>query len=170
MTTGNGPQVGAEDCTTEFWTMGSEGWTVPSGETVSKTFVNWHGAEAANWNNFIVVLTNETSDLVEQNAYAVVRVDNWGWKWIDGVSVNTASTELGWTVESDWNWDNFAADTQGATVTISVTNNGSTADVECQITSADGNTTHFQNYKGIAVDGDLYFYLSVDHSWIDIQD
>lgn len=169
MTTGNSPKVGAEDCTTEFWKLASEGWAVASGESVSKTFVNWHGDEAANWNNFLIVLTSETSDLVEENAYAVVRSDNWGWKWVDGVSVTAASGELGWTVESDWNWDNFAADLQGATVTVTVTNNGGTADIECQITSADGNTSHYQNYKNIAVDGDLYFYLTVDRSWIDIQ-
>lgn len=167
-----GTQVGAEDFTTGWWSVFSDGWAVPSGETVSKTFVNWHDAEASNWNNFIVVLTNETSAPVEQNAYAVVRSDNWGWKFVDGVSLNTGDNleQLGWIVESDWDWGNFVADLQGATVTVSVTNNGGTADVECQITSADGNTTHFQNYKNIAVDGDLYFYLGVDHSLIDIQD
>lgn len=165
-------QVGAEDFSTGFWTICSEGWAVPSGETVSKTFVTRHGDGAANWNNFFVTLTNETSDLVEKNAYAVVRADNWGWKWVDGVSLNTFDNaeQLGWTVESDWNWDTFVADLQGATVTVSVTNNGDTADVECQITSADGSASHFQNYKNIAVDGDLYFYLGVDHSLIEIQD
>ena len=166
-----GTAVGTEDFETGFWAAFSDAFAVASGEKVTKTFVNWHDAEtAANWNNFFLVLTNESSNPVEQNAYGVVRSDNWGWKWVDGVSLNTGESleQLGWTVESDWDWGTFAADLQGATVTVSVTNNGDTADVECQITTATG-TAHFQNYKNIAVNGDLYFYLGVDHSMIDIQ-
>ncbi|MCH5337646.1 MAG: hypothetical protein J1E03_02590 [Acetatifactor sp.] len=170
-----GTQVGAEDFTTGWWSVFSDGYAVPSGETVSKTFINWHGAEAANYNNFIVVLQSEAVSPLEKSAdcveYAVLRADNWGWSMINGEQVNSDRLDvLGWTVESDWNWDTMVADIQGATVTISVTNNGDTADVECQIVSADGTTTHFQNYKNIPISGDLAFSLGVDHSLIDIQD
>ena len=169
-----GTQVGEADFTTGWWSVFSDGWAVPSGETVSKTFVNWHGAEASNWNNFIVVLQSEAVSPLEKSEacveYAVLRADNWGWSIINGEQVNSDKLDvLGWTVESDWNWDTMVADMQGATVTVSVTNNGDTADVECQITTAAG-TSHFQNYKNIPISGDLAFSLGVDHSLIDIQD
>ena len=171
-----GTQLGAEDFTSGWWTTFSDGWEVPSGETVSKTFVNWHGAEASNWNNFVIVLQSEAVSPLEKSEdcveYAVLRADNWGWKMDGDTQLTTGDNldTLGWTVESDWNWDTFGADLQGATVTVSVTNNGDTADVECQITTASG-ATHFQNYKGIAInDGALGFCLTVDSSMLDIQD
>lgn len=174
--TTTGTVVGTEDFETGFWTAFSDGWAVPTGETVSKTFVNWHDAElAANWNNFFVVLQSEAVSPLEKSEacveYAVLRADNWGWKMEGETQLNTGDNieQLGWTVESDWVWETFVADLQGATVTVSVTNNGDTADVECQITTAAG-ATHFQNYKNIAVDGDVAFSLGVDHALIDIQD
>ncbi len=45
---------------------------------------------------------------------------------------------------------------------------GDTADIVAKVTSA-GGTTYNQSYKGIAVDGDLYYCLTVDGSFIDIQ-
>ena len=55
----------------------------------------------------------------------------------------------------------------GAKVVVTVTNNGETADVAAVATSVDGKEFH-QNYKGIAVTGDLYFCLVVDACCLDI--
>lgn len=166
-----GTAVGAEDCTTAFWGAHSETWAVAEGESVSKTFVNWHGAEAANWNNFVVVLQNvadahSADDNADYAEYAVVRSDNYGWKG----ELNTAANadELGWVLESNWNWDTFADDLQGATVVVTVTNNGTTADVVADVTTASG-ATYQQKYGNIAVDGDLYFCLTVDNCCLDVQ-
>lgn len=166
-----GTAVGAEDFSTGFWGAHSETWEVPAGETVSTTFVNWHGAEAANWNNFVVVLQNvpdahSADDNADYAEYAVVRADNYGWAG----ELNTGGNldELGWTLESAWNWDTFAADLQGATVVVNVTNNGDTADVVCDVTTAAGET-YQQSYTGIAVTGDLYYCLTVDGCVLDIQ-
>ena len=166
-----GTAVGATDCTTAFWGAHSETWAVAEGETVTKTFVNWHGAEAANWNNFVVILQNvadahsadDNADYVE---YGVVRADNYGWCGALNTAANAA--DLGWTLESNWNWDTFAADMQGATVAVSVTNNGTTADVVCDVTTAAG-ATYQQSYKDIAVTGDVHFCLTVDGCCLDIQ-
>ena len=169
-----GTAIGAEDFSTGFWGAFSDGWAVPSGETVSKTFVNWHGDMAANnWNTFLIVLQSEAVSPLEKSAecveYGVLRADNWGWAMINGEQINIDNPDLGWTRECDWNFDTMAAEMQGATVTISVTNNGDTADIECQITTASGDS-HFQNYKGISISGDLAFSLGVDLSLIDLQD
>ena len=166
-----GTAVGATDCTTGFWGAHSETWAVAEGETVSKTFINWHGNEAANWNNFAVVLQNVAdAHGADANAdyaeYAVVRADNYGWAGALNTGANLA--ELGWVLESNWSWDTFVADLQGATVTVSVTNNGATADVVCDVVAASG-ATYQQSYKNIAVTGDLYYCLTVDNCCLDIQ-
>ncbi|MBQ8821378.1 MAG: hypothetical protein IJZ82_01930 [Lachnospiraceae bacterium] len=170
--TPTGTAVGATDGSTGFWGAHSETWAVAEGETVSKTFVNWHRTEEpANWNNFVVVLQNVANahgaDADPAYAeYAVVRADNYGWKGAENTGANLDT--LGWVLESNWNWDNFVAELQGATVTVSVTNNGGTADVVCDVVAASG-ATYQQSYKNIAVDGDLHFCFTVDGCCLDIQ-
>lgn len=136
---------------------------VPSGESVTTTFTNWTSG-LNNWNNFVCILQS-TADghSAEDNAdyaeYGVVRIDNYGWGGgYDNIAV----------AESDWNWDTFVDDVDGATVELTVTNNGDTADVVAVVTSAAG-AVHTQKYTGIAVTGDVYFCLTVDGSFIDIH-
>ncbi|MDD6639174.1 MAG: hypothetical protein PUE81_10455 [Lachnospiraceae bacterium] len=165
-----GTAVGTPDCATGFWGAHSETWAVPEGESVSKTFINYHGAEAANWNNFVVVLQNvadahSADDNADYKEYGVVRADNYGWA---GEANTGTEGALPWVLESNWNWDSFAADLQGATVTVTVTNNGGSADVVADVTTAAG-ATYQQKYSGIVVDGDLFFCLTVDNCCLDIQ-
>lgn len=158
-----GTQVGATDCSTPFWTEFSEVKEVPSGESVTVNFKNY-SSQLENWNNFVVILQNvadvhSADDNADYKEYAVVRADNFGWgAGYDGIV----------TPECDWNWDTFKADIDGADVELTITNNGDTADIEAKVTSAAG-TTYTQTYKGIAVDGDLYYCLTVDGAFIDIQ-
>lgn len=158
-----GTQVGATDCSTPFWTEFSEVKEVPSGESVTVNFKNY-SSQLENWNNFVVILQNvadvhSADDNADYKEYAVVRADNFGWgAGYDGIV----------TPECDWNWDTFKADIDGADVELTITSNGDTADIEAKVTSAAG-TTYTQTYKGIAVDGDLYYCLTVDGSFIDIQ-
>ncbi len=167
-----GTAVGATDCSTPFWGAHSETWKVDSGSTVSKTFKNYHGTEApSNWNNFVVVLQNVAdAHSADANAdykeYGVVRADNYG--WCGGQNTGEHLADLGWVLENNWNFDTLPADTQGATVVVSVTNNGTTADVVADVTTADGKT-YQQKYSNIAVDQDLYFCLTVDACCLDIQ-
>lgn len=171
-----GTLVGAPDFTTGWWQQFSDIYEVKEGETVSKTFINYHPAMCSNWNNFIVVLqavgqghANDPAIHADVNPdykeYAVLRADNWGWNSVADTS-NLAA--LGWTLESNWDWGKFLDVMQGATVTVSVTNNGTTADVVCDVTAADG-STYFQKYLGIAIDGPLYFTLGVDGACLDVQ-
>lgn len=158
-----GTVVGATDCSTAFWGAHSETWEVKEGESVSKTFKNY-SSTLNNWNNFVVVLQNvadahSADDNADYAEYAVVRADNFGWgAGYDGIV----------TPECDYNWDTFTADLDGADVTVTVTNNGDTADVVAEVTTAAG-TTYTQKYPGITTGGDLYFCLTVDGCFLDIQ-
>ncbi|MCR5031601.1 MAG: LamG domain-containing protein [Lachnospiraceae bacterium] len=155
--------VGATDRTTPFWTAFSDVYAVPEGTSKTVYFKNYTDG-ANNWDNFLVALQNTPGGHSAEAAegykeYAVVRADNWGWgEGYDGIA----------TAECDWNWDTFAADMDGAYVELTVTNNGSTADVKAAVTAPSGVQYH-QSYTGIAVDGDLYFSLLCEASYLVIE-
>ena len=140
--------IGAEDNSDNFWGSHSEYINVPIGATYTTRFRNYTDG-ASNWDNFIVVLTK--ADATE---YAVVRADNFGW----GDSYGACTPSGG---QADW--DAWLAAMDDAMVTVSVTNNGATADVKCVMVGNDGNTYN-QDYIGIPIDAsDFYFHFTVDH-------
>lgn len=144
--------LGAEDNSTAWWSVFSDDFNVPVGETKSITFTNYSSL-AGNWNNFVVILRN--TDLAE---YAVVRADNYGWgKGYDGnTNLVTGGTQ--------GDWATWLAGMNGAQVTVYVTNCGNgTADIQAVMNGTTG-TTSTQHYLGInTVDpADLNFALTVD--------
>jgi len=128
--------LGEEDNSTGWWTAHSQDITIPNGQTYTTRFKNYTNGKA-NWNNFLVVLTR-----ADNSEYAVLRADNFGW----GASYDGIAKAI---TETDRNWDAWSAAIDEATVTVSVTNNGSSADVKCIILGNDGNT-YTQDYIGIS--------------------
>ena len=158
-----GSSVGNLDNSTGFWGAHSEPVKVESGETVNVKFRNYTSG-GANWNNYVVVLQNVAKDHAANDTngykeYAVVRADNYGWG--DGYATATLETN------ADADWALWLADMNGALVDLSITNNGTTADVVANVTAKNGNT-YYQKYLGIAIDGDLYYCFTVDASSIKI--
>ena len=140
--------LGAEDNSTGWWGAHSQDIKVPAGMTYTTRFKNFTNG-ANNWNNFVVVLTRE-----DNSEYAVVRADNYGW----GDSYGACTPSGG---QSDWGaWLSAMDD---ATVTVSVTNNGSSADVKCVMVGNDG-ITYYQDYIGISpIEADNFrFRFTVD--------
>ena len=142
--------IGKEDNSSAFWGAHSQMLRVPKGQTVTQRFKNFTNLQN-NWNNFCVVLTRE-----DNTEYAVVRADNYGW----GDSYGACTPSGG---QSDWAAWLKAMDE--SICTVSVTNNGSSADVKCIMVGNDGKT-YKQNYIGISpIDGeDLYFRFTIDGS------
>ena len=147
--------VGLADCTTPWWTaFTAPDAVVAAGESVTfKMMVYSQGA--ANYHSPCTILRQ--ADLVEN---AVVRMDNFGWG--GGYDGNAALV-----IESNWNWDTFAANINLSNVTITVTNNGdNTADIKYTVLYANGEE-HFQNYLGIAVNSaDLQTALVTEGSYL----
>ena len=141
---------GAEDNSNDFWGAHSDVINVPVGKTCTTRFTNYTNG-AANWNNFCVVLTR-----ADNTEYAVVRADNYGWGDCYGACTPSGGQD---------DWVKWLAAMDGAKVTVSVTNNGGSADVRCIMVGNDGKT-YTQNYIGISpTDGDnVYFRMTVDHS------
>ena len=142
--------IGAEDNSTGFWGAHSQMLRVPQGQSVTTRIKNFTNLQN-NWNNFVVVLTRE-----DNTEYAVVRADNYGW----GDSYAACTPSGG---QNDWAAWLKAMDE--AMCYVSVTNNGSTADVKCIMIGNDGKT-YKQDYIGISpIDGeDLFFRFTVDGS------
>ena len=126
--------IGADDNSSAFWGGHSQDITVPQGKTYVTRFINYTSG-VSNWNNFCVVLTRE-----DNSEYAVVRADNYGW----GDSYGACTLSGG---QADW--ASWLKAMDGAKVTVSVTNNGSSADVRCVMIGNDGQT-YTQDYIGIS--------------------
>ena len=143
--------LGAEDCSTAWWTEFTENMKIPAGETFEFNFTNYSSG-AGNWNNYVVILRK--ADLTE---YAVVRADNYGWG--DGYA---ACTPIG----TQGDWATWLATMNGAKVKMFVTNcNNGTADIQAIVTGTDGSVTT-QSYLGInTIDpSDLNVAFTVDSS------
>lgn len=159
LVTKNAGWTGSVNSTTWWTDMGGgpSDAKVEAGSVVSSKFT----VNSATTNNFAqlpcVVLRSEDGAGTE---YAVVRGDNYGWK--GAVNTFEALATLGWELSSDWNWEEFCSWTNGATCTVSVINWGNgTAEVRYDL-EKDG-TTHFQYYKNIKVDADVFFRLKGDN-------
>ncbi len=156
--------VGNTDRTTGWWTQFSDIWAVPEGESKTVFFDNFTDG-LNNWDNFVVILQNRPDAHASATdaayaEYAVVRADNYGWgAGYDGIV----------TPESNWDWGTFTSDMDGAHVEVTVKNNGATADILCNITTADGSKAYFQNYKGIVTGGELYFCLGCEASFLQVE-
>ena len=152
--TPNPTMLGAEDCSTGWWTSFTEDMKVPAGETREFNFTNYSSL-AGNWNNYVVILRNAAL-----GEYAVVRADNYGWG--NGYA---ACTPIG----TQGDWATWLATMNGAKVKLYVTNcNNGTADIQAIVTGTDGSVT-YQSYLGInTIDpNDLNVAFTVDGSHLE---
>ena len=143
--------LGAEDCSTAWWTEFTKDMKIPAGETFEFNFTNYSSG-VNNWNNYVLILRK--ADLAE---YAVVRADNYGWG--NGYA---ACTPIG----TQGDLATWLATMNGAKVKMFVTNcNNGTADVQAIVTGTDGSVTT-QSYLGInTIDpSDLNVAFTVDSS------
>lgn len=143
--------LGAEDCSTAWWSEFTENMKIPAGETFEFNFTNYSSG-VNNWNNYVLILRK--ADLAE---YAVVRADNYGWG--NGYA---ACTPIG----TQGDWATWLATMNGAKVKMFVTNcNNGTADIQAIVTGTDGSVTT-QSYLGInTIDpSDLNVAFTVDSS------
>lgn len=135
--------------TSEFWQdMGRPSDAkVAAGSVVSSKFTV-NSNTTSNWAQLPCVVLRSKDGGDAKTEYVVVRGDNFGW----------GGSYEGCELSSDWNWDEFIPWTNGATCTVSVINWGNgTAEVRYDLEK--GGTTHFQYYKNIAVNADVFFRL-----------
>ena len=156
-----GSVLGSKHCDDEPGTVYSEIWEVPDTGSVTRRFYNYTDGLGM-WNNFLVYLQNTPEGHSEEDVrgyrcYAVLRPDH----FLSGDDLEDV------VLESDWDWDRFTKDMNGALIELTLARKDEQADVSFTATARDG-SIHQQSYQGIPVDGPLYFCLSVDHAFLDL--
>lgn len=122
-----------------FWTDTTAGYELAEGATLTLKLNNYSGA-TTNWDNYVLALTNTavTTDLVANATnfpgyaeYAAIRADSFGW--------GDASYAGTWT--NSWtDWAAWLELMKDAEVTVVLTRNGNTVNVETTFVGADGTT------------------------------
>lgn len=143
------------DVSTGWWTVFTPDVQIAANDSVVTSFYV-HSSGLENWHSSAYILRGAAL-----NEYAVCRNDNYGW----GAGYeNNADLVL----ESNWNWDIFKSDINGAFYTVKVVNNGNdTADIYITVQPANGGDMKFQNYKGIKVtSSDLFFSMTCEGSYV----
>jgi len=158
--------VGAEDCSSAWWTVFSDYYTLSAEQTFHTQFIN-HTSGGGNWNNWNLCVSTEA----ERNAtgyaeYFVIRSDLYGWG--DCYSSGT------WTSEGypsdDAGWTQFRADMEGAVVDLTVARSGATVKVTAVAKCTNG-TTYTETFTTDCGDGtqNINTFLIVDGSYLQID-
>lgn len=160
--------VGNTDFSSAFWSAFSDSYTIPAGNELKLKFVN-HSSKGNNWNNWVIALTNDVerggSGYLE---YFVLRADNFAW-WPTG---NTGDNpDAGFSLTSNYNWETFKNDMDGATVELIVSRKGSTISVDA-VTTTTANNVYTESFS-MPNCGDgtqpVRAFLVCDGSWYEID-
>ena len=152
--------VGNEDCSTAWWSAFSDLVTMTGNQTIHFGFYNnTNGVQ--NWNNWVIVVTNgKNRGETGYAEYFVLRADAFGWGDANYSGAN---------MSSNYNWDTFKSDMNGAYVDLTVTRANNRIDVTAVTTTLGGATykmTFF--YEGSPTDNIGAFltcegaYLAID--------
>lgn len=128
--------IGAEDNSAAWWTVWSPNVALAGDGTIHYQFYNY-GSGGANWNNWVLVISN--GKYVGEDGYAenlVMRADSWGW-----------GGNISWddcTVTNDYDFSTFIGDLQGALVDMDITRKGNTVTVSTVAYCENGKTLHYE--------------------------
>ena len=151
--------VGETDCSTGWWSAFSSYYRIPSEGTLKLNFTNYTGGED-NWDNYLIVLTNDYDrDESGYAEYIVLRADYYGWG--DSYDSNNLSG-------SGFDWDTFTSVMNGAEVEITVERDGSTVTITCDCDCNDGSETT-QTLTAECGDGTqvIRAFLTVESGYLD---
>jgi hypothetical protein len=130
--------VGLEDNTTGFWSTWSDYYNLTGDGTIHYEFYNYNGGHTNNWENWALVLTNgpeRGGDGYLEYLYLRADAFGWGTGWGD----NAISP-----IESNFNWDTFMAEMDGAYVTVDITRKGNEVKVRSSYTTESGEERYQQ--------------------------
>ena len=150
--------VGNKDLSSAYWTAFSDLIIMTGNQTMHYGFYN-HTSGAANWDNWVLAVTNgKKYGDAGYVAYFVLRADNW-----ENVSMSNTN------ITSDYNWDTFTSDMDGAYVDLTITRTDNRIDVTAVTTTTSGTTytmTYF--YEG-NLDVTIGSFLSCEASYLEID-
>ncbi|WP_295421983.1 glycoside hydrolase family 43 protein [uncultured Prevotella sp.] len=118
-------------------------YTLKKGGKAELKFYNYSN-KVANWNNWCLVAANTERGAEGYGEHFVLRNDNYGWFTVAGGNTNDNSSNVEFTLQSDYNWDTFLEDMDGSLVDMNVEFNGNVVKMTSTITTT---TKKVYNYS-----------------------
>lgn len=162
---GNYITIGAEDCSTAWWTAFSD--LVHFKNSVHFGFYNYNNNTNNNWCNWVVVVTNGKNRDEEGYAeYFVLRSDAYGWG-----DANYDASKITHNFVFDAN-NTFNLDMNGAYVDLTLTRDGNNINMNTVVTTASGTVYNYSfSYTG-ELEETIGAFLTCEGSYlqIDVED
>ena len=138
------PESMEKNTTAAWWTNFSKDYyTLKKGSKAELKFYNYSN-KVANWNNWCLVAANAERGAEGYGEHFVLRNDNYGWFTVAGGNTNDNSSNVEFTLQSDYNWDTFLEDMDGSLVDMNVEFNGNVVKMTSTITTT---TKKVYNYS-----------------------
>lgn len=114
------PESMEKNTSAAWWTNFSKDYyTLKKGGKAELKFYNYSN-KVANWNNWCLVAANAERGAEGYGEHFVLRNDNYGWFTVAGGNTNDNSSNVEFTLQSDYNWDTFLEDMDGSLVDMNV--------------------------------------------------
>ena len=138
------PESMEKNTTAAWWTNFSKDYyTLKKGGKAELKFYNYSN-KVANWNNWCLVAANAERGAEGYGEHFVLRNDNYGWFTVAGGNTADNSSNVEFTLLSDYNWDTFLEDMDGSLVDMNVEFNGNVVKMTSTITTT---TKKVYNYS-----------------------
>lgn len=138
------PESMEKNTTAGWWTNFSKDYyTLKKGSKAELKFYNYSN-KVANWNNWCLVAANAERGAEGYGEHFVLRNDNYGWFTVAGGNTNDNSSNVEFTLQSEYNWDTFLEDMDGSLVDMNVEFNGNVVKMTSTITTT---TKKVYNYS-----------------------
>lgn len=138
------PESMEKNTSAAWWTNFSKDYyTLKKGNKAELKFYNYSN-KVANWNNWCLVAANAERGAEGYGEHFVLRNDNYGWFTVAGGNTNDNSSNVEFTLQSEYNWDTFLEDMDGSLVDMNVEFTGNVVKMTSTITTT---TKKVYNYS-----------------------
>jgi hypothetical protein len=163
--------LGDTNYTNGWWTGFTEAYELADG--ASKTVVlNNYSDGLANWDNYVVIFTNEYSGANENPneasdshvQYGIVRADEYGWD-------DNGAAEFAYSGSWGDDWATWLAGMKAAKVTLTISRNANVLTIDAAIEDANGNSYTNQSVVTsslLGADDPCYFILSCEECYLEV--
>lgn len=155
--------IGKEDYSTAWWSVWSEIVKMTGDQTIHFGFYN-HTNGSANWNNWVIVVTNGKftgggGDGGAADEFFVLRADAYGW----------GGSHAGENISHNYNWDTFTNDMKGAYVDLTIKRTGNRIDLTAVTTTKEGTVYTMNHFCEADFGTTVGAFLTCEGSYLEID-
>lgn len=152
--------VGAADCSATWWSAFSDFYSCPDGDEVVFHFINNNTGTGANYNNWLIVCSNEALGGANYAEHFVLRSDAYGW----GGALGTYNGD---NITQSFDWTTYVADMHGADCYVRAKYDSGTVTIDAKQKTAEGVVMPAYSYYQAAT-GELGFFLTAELASLDL--